>query len=108
MNCPPRLLVSEVSGGRVGRFAVCLALLEIILQGLGSHGPALDSGVFIARGRCWLCAAVVSVSRAPGAVVAATHQVSLAAPVTIISSSIQRPVTITLAWDWSILDADWL
>ena len=58
----------------MGRFAVCLALLEIILQGLGSHRPALDSGVFIARGRCWLCAAVVSVSRAPGAVVAATHQ----------------------------------
>jgi len=31
------------------------------------------------------------------AVVAATHQVSLAAPVTIISSSIQRTVTVTLA-----------
>jgi len=37
------------------------------------------------------------------AVVAATHQVSLASPVTVISSSIQRPVTITLAWDWSIV-----
>ena len=58
----------------MGRFAVQLALLEIILLGLGSHRPALDSGVFIARGRCWLCAAVVSVSGAPGAVVAATHQ----------------------------------
>ena len=37
------------------------------------------------------------------AVVAATHQVTLAAPVTIISSSIQRPVTVTLAWDWPIV-----
>lgn len=31
------------------------------------------------------------------AVVAATHQVSLAAPVTVISSSIQRTITVTLA-----------
>ena len=37
------------------------------------------------------------------AVVAATHQVSLASPVTVIGSSIKRTITVTLAWDWSIV-----
>ena len=36
------------------------------------------------------------------AVVAPTHQVSLAAPVTIIGSSVQRAVTVALACDWSM------
>ena len=33
------------------------------------------------------------------AVVASTHEVALAAAMTIIGSSIQGPVTVTLAWD---------
>ena len=37
------------------------------------------------------------------AVVAATHQVSLTATVTIISSSIKRPITVTLTYDLTMV-----